>query len=57
MILMTPPSAGIHGTRLRVESVASAYVRAWKQRPAVVTLIGFPTDNCTGVSATERRHR
>jgi hypothetical protein len=57
MIFMTPPSAGIHGTRLRVESVVSAYVRAWKQRPAVVALNGFLTDNYTGVSATERRHR
>jgi hypothetical protein len=58
MIMMTPPSAGFHGTRLRVESVVPAYARAWKQRPAVVILGGFRTDNCTGVSAAlERRHR
>ena len=57
MILMTPYIADSHGTRLRVESVVSAFARAWKQRPAVVTLGGFPTDNCIGVSASERRHR
>jgi hypothetical protein len=57
MILMTSYIADSHGTRLRVESVVSAFARAWKQRPAVVTLGGFPTDNCIGVSASERRHR
>jgi hypothetical protein len=57
MITMTPYIAESHGARLRVESVVSASARAWKQRPAVVTLGGFPTDNCIGVSASERRHR
>ena len=57
MITMTPYIAESPGTRLRVESVVPAYARAWKQRPAVVTLSGFSTDNCTGVSASERRHR
>jgi hypothetical protein len=56
MITMTNPVATIHGTLPRVESVVSAYARAWKQRPSVVILGGFGTDNSTGVSAEERRH-
>jgi hypothetical protein len=38
------------------EHVAPVYARAWKQRPAVVALGGFPTDNSTGVSAARCRH-
>jgi hypothetical protein len=60
MTTMITTIAGIHGTRLRVESVATPavamYVRAWKQRPAVITLGGFSTDNSTGVSEVEYRH-
>ncbi len=56
MITMTNPVATLRGTRLHVESVVPAYARAWKQRPSVVILGGFGTDNSTGVSAEERRH-
>jgi hypothetical protein len=56
MITMTLPVAAVHGTRLHVGSVATAYARAWKQRPSVVIAGGFGTDNSTGVSAEERRH-
>ncbi len=55
MITMTLPVAAVHGTRLHVGSVATAYARAWKQRPSVVIPGGFGTDNSTGVSAEERR--
>jgi hypothetical protein len=48
--------SGILGTRMS-EHVAPVYrARAWKQRPAVVSLGGFPTDNSTGVSAARCRH-
>jgi hypothetical protein len=56
MIQMTQPVTTVRGTRLHAESVVPAYARAWKQRPSVVILGGFGTDNCTGVSAEERRH-
>ena len=56
MITMTNTTvAAVHGARLRTESVVPAYARAWKQRPSIVTLGGFGTDNSTGVSAEERR--
>jgi hypothetical protein len=61
MITMTTDIAGIRGTRLRSESVAPpavpTYVRAWTQRPVVRTLGGFTTDNSTGGSVVECRHR
>jgi hypothetical protein len=56
VITMTNPVATLRGIRLHVESVVPAYARAWKQRPSVVILGGFGTDNSTGVSAEERRH-
>jgi hypothetical protein len=56
MVTTTPKSAAIHGTRMP-ESVVVVYARAWKQRPASVVLGGFRTDNSTGVSAVEHRHR
>jgi hypothetical protein len=59
--------AGFRGTRLHVEPVAPAfvlpaYVRTWRQRPSVLVLSGFGmgasiTDNSTGVSEVEYRHR
>ena len=48
--------APVFRARPRVESVVPAYLHAWKQRPSVITLGGFGTDNSTGVSAEERRH-
>ena len=57
MITMTNTVAVLHGARLRAECVVPARARAWKQRPSVVILGGFGTDNSTGVSAEERRLR
>jgi hypothetical protein len=63
MINMTTNIATIHGTRVRVGSVVPSaaelpvYGRAWKQRPGVVVLGRFGTDNCTGVSEVEYRLR
>jgi len=55
-MILTTTVAAVHGTRMRGESVAPAYVRAWKQRPSVITLSGFGADNnSTGVSAEECR--
>ena len=52
--------SGIAGTRL-LESVATEqharYARVWKQRPALVAMGAFPTDNSTGVSAVWCRHQ
>ena len=56
MIMKTLPVTTVGGTRLRVEGMVRPHARAWKQRPSVVLLGGFGTDNCTGVSAEERRH-
>ncbi len=52
----------IHGTRPRVEFAIPTYACAWKQRPSVpalgiVTSGNRPTDNSTGVSALQSRHR
>lgn len=62
MITMMPNIAGIRGTRVRVEFVVPmagslSYARAWKQRPAVLTHGVIVTDNSTGVSEVECRHR
>jgi hypothetical protein len=52
MTLISP----ILGTHMS-EHVAPAYrACVWKQRPAIVTLGGFPTDNSTSVSAARCRH-
>ncbi len=66
MIMMTN-IAEIHGPRPRTESVVPAagwlgYVNAWKQFPSrrafgTAGLVPNTSDNCTGVSAQERRHR
>lgn len=66
MITMTN-IAEFHGPRLWVESVVPAagcvaYAHAWKQLPSrralsMVGLVPNTTDNSTGVSAQERRHR
>jgi hypothetical protein len=56
VITMTTLVATAPGALPRVESVLPALAHAWKQRPAVVILGGFGTDNSTGVSAEGRRH-
>lgn len=59
MITMTT-IADVHATQLRVSPAwptCPTYGFSWKQRPSVLALGNSITDNSTGVSAVERRHR